>query len=318
MKLPFAPNIIEHAAFTIGETPSKIAQCKHLLAKAHIQAFRQYNHPIVTVAADIYNIEVEAHGAIVRFYDDHSIPGICMRPSNPQFFGFSPRAGRISMILDAATLVKEEIGNETRVGVGICGPFSIMTELIGYESMIDIAYNSNGNTLTSYLEKLLEHQKGYCNEIAARGLGVTVYESWASPPLVSPDMYRQFAFPYEKALFAHLDSLGITSHALIIGGDTRAIARDMLAAGSTMLLSDYSTPLPLYVEMAKEAGVTLRANIDPKQVQRGDWPQIQARISEIVAQAKIYPNMVIGTGVVPYDTPPEHIFKIIDMIGDCK
>ena len=80
-KIPFLPTIIEHAAYLIGQTPSTVAQDASLMAEAHIKAYSRYCPDAVTIGVDIYNIEAEALGCMVRFYNDASIPGIISRPS---------------------------------------------------------------------------------------------------------------------------------------------------------------------------------------------------------------------------------------------
>ena len=312
-KIPFMPTIIEHAAFLIGQTPSAVAGQASLMAQAHIEAYRRYCPDTVTVGIDVYNIEAEALGCQVRFYDDASIPGIVSHPLTLEDgfnrIEFSPNLGRIGLMLDAASKVKQAIGNEVNVGLGICGPFSIMIELLGFETAIGALYDDD-ERVKHLLAALLQFQSGYCNEIVARGLGVTVFESWASPPLISPEMYRQFVFPYEKELFTHLKQLGLSARPLIIGGNTWDIVDSILDTGSTLLVSDYNTPLPLYIEKAKEKHILVRANIDPKLVQKGAWEEISLRIKEIHDQAKTYPRLVAGTGVIPYDTPSENILQV--------
>jgi len=315
-RIPFAPTVFEHAAYLIGKMPSEVAVSSTLMAKAHIEAYKQYGHDVVTVGVDVYNVEAEALGCEVRFYDNISIPGIVTRPlsfkSDVESIIFSPDLGRIGMILDAASEVRAAIGDEVNVGIGICGPFSILMELLGFEESIEALYDGD-ERVELFLEALLRFQEHYCSEIVGRGLGVTVFESWASPPLISPGMYKEFVLPYEKKLFAHLGEIGAVSKPLVIGGDTRDIVDSILDSGTTMLISDYNTPLPLYVQKAQKCNALLRANIDPKLVQSGSWEQIQQRVVEIRKQAEVYPKLIAGTGVIPYDTPPENILRVKQM-----
>jgi len=336
------PTIIEHAAFLIGQTPSAAARDAAIMAKAHIEAFRMYCPDSVTVGMDIYNIEAEALGCQIRFYDDESIPGVLTHPlslDDDFSIAFSPTMGRIQLILDAAAEVKAVLGPDIKVNIGICGPFSVFIELVGFESAICaiveeiflpgaktvhknaqkpafLLTDEEDERVAPLLMKILEFQKNYCNAIVAQGLGVTVFESWASPPLITPEIYRDFAFPYEKALMAHMQSIGLGIRPLVIGGDTRPILDQLIETGTTLLVSDYNTPLPLYIEKAKEKGLTLRANIDPKLVRRGAFKEIEARVGEIYAQQAVYPRLIIGTGVVPFDTPPENLMRVRDIVNN--
>ena len=311
--IPIMPTILEHAAFLINQTPSAAAKDAVIMAEAHIAAQRLYKTGAITVGMDIYNIEAEALGCEIRFYDDASIPGILTHPltldDSPQLIKFSTKIGRIQLLFDAAGIIKNADSGDVKINIGICGPFSILMELLGYEAAVHAIIDEDPRVF-ALLDALLAFQKDYCSAITNMGLGVAVFESWASPPLISPDVYRKYAFPYEKALLAHMEELGMTARPLIIGGDTRSILDCILKTGTTLLVSDYNTPLDLYIE--KAGGITVRANIDPKQIQRGAWPEITARINEI--RSVNYPNLVIGTGVVPYDTPPENLLRIIAML----
>ena len=318
-RIPFVPTLFEHAAFLIGQTPSTAARSASLMAQAHIEAYRRYRPDAVTVGIDVYNVEAEALGCHVRWYDNASIPGIVTHPltigDSLERIAFSLDLGRINMMLDAAFKVKRIIGHEVNVGLGICGPFSIMIELLGFEAAIEALYDED-EWARRLLETLLGFQKCYCDEIAARGLSVAVFESWASPPLLSPGMYREFAFPYERELFAHLGRLGIPSRPLVIGGDTRNIADSILETGATLLVSDYNTPLYLYIQKAREKNILVRANIDPKLVQSSSWGQVRERVTEIRKQAEKYPRLLAGTGVIPYDTSPENILHVKQMLEE--
>jgi len=315
MPLPFSPTILEHAAATINQTPSACALNAALLAQAHITAYHQYHPATVTIGMDIYNIEAEALGCTVRFYTDNSIPGIVTRPQNPTI-QFSKSLGRIQLLLNAAAQVKSELNTQTTVSIAICGPFSILIELLGFETALDNFYDQPDHT-HHLLHQLLNFQKAYCAQITALGLGAVVFESWASPPLVSPAMYREFALPYETQLFAHMKELGLPACPLVIGGDTSNIADDMLTSGATTLLSDYNTPLNLYIQKAREKNLPVRANIDPKLLLAGDWQQITNRVQEIYTAAKEYPKLIIGSGVVPYDTPPANLLRVKEIIKEC-
>jgi uroporphyrinogen decarboxylase len=271
----------------------------------------------VTVGIDVYNIEAEALGCQVRFYDDISIPGIITHPFTIESdFGqiaFSPDLGRIQTVLDAASNVNQAIGGEVKVSVGICGPYSIMMELLGFEAATEVICDGD-ERIGFLLDALLKFQQDYCSEIVSKGLGVTVFESWASPPLISPGIYREFAFAYERSLMEHLKRLNVVSRPLVIGGDTRAIADDLLATGSTLLVSDYNAPLEQYIEKARAKDVFVRANIDPKLIQYGAWGEIETRVREIRALANTHHKLLAGTGVIPYNTPPENLLRVKRML----
>lgn len=74
--IPFIPTIYDHAAALIGRTPSELAQNEDLLVECQLAAYERYGHDLVTVGLDIYNVEAEALGGRVHFYDDNTTPTV--------------------------------------------------------------------------------------------------------------------------------------------------------------------------------------------------------------------------------------------------
>ena len=304
---------MEHAAKFVGETPSTVARDEELLSTAHIKAFEQYGHELINVGIDVYNIEAEALGCIVSYHDDFSVPGISKHVFEEfvDFEGldFSINKGRIKTILNASYIVKEKIGDRVQVNVGICGPFSIAVELRSYENLIMDCIDEN-EELIFLLDKILVFQKRYCDEIIKRGLGITVFESWATPPLITPDIYRKYAMPYEQKLIDYMKYKGLASAPLVIGGDTTSIIDDMISTGTTLLVADYCVDTEVYIRKGSKHGLTVRGNIDPKLVGKGPQEDILNALYTMLSKRGEYKNFIIGTGVIPYGTPIENLMII--------
>ena len=309
----FIPTIFEHSAKLINKTPSETAVNSELLEEAQVKAYQLYKHDAVTVGIDVYNIEAEALGCEVKFHEDNSVPGIITHPFEENYdlekICFLPEKGRINIVLNAAKGVKKRIGDYVSVGVGISGPFSICAELVGFEKLVTDCID-NEDMVCRLLEKVLLFQQDYCKEIISAGLGITLFESWASPPLISPGTYRQFVMPYEKELIAYINSLGVFNVPLVIGGNTSSILDDMVATGTSLIISDYNTDMEYYIKKAKERNMAVRGNIDPKLVEKGPKEEIIAKVKEMLDKAKGYDKFIIGTGVLPYNTPSENVLAI--------
>jgi hypothetical protein len=110
----FCPSVYEHAARVIGKNPWEVSRDAELLAEAHIEAFRLYQHRPVVVGIDIYNLEAEAYGATVSSPAGNGIPAIIRHPYRQakeliSLEPFSPKtAGRIPMVIEAARRVADE------------------------------------------------------------------------------------------------------------------------------------------------------------------------------------------------------------------
>ena len=74
----YMPAIYEHKAFFVDDTPSNVSRDADLLARAVLAEYAALEPDAITVGVDVYNLEAEAAGCTVSFYegDDTSIPGI--------------------------------------------------------------------------------------------------------------------------------------------------------------------------------------------------------------------------------------------------
>jgi len=86
-------------------------------------------------------------------------------------------------------------------------------------------------------------------------------DSPAGPDLVSPDLYRRFALPYERRLAEEARRLGC-AYALHLCGNTTRILNDMISTGADALELDYKTDAALAHEKMKDR-TTFIGNLDP-------------------------------------------------------
>jgi uroporphyrinogen decarboxylase len=321
-RIAYAPTILEHSAKLINKTPSEVAVDADLLAEAQIKAYQVYEPDIVTVGIDIYNIEAEALGCKIQFFKENniSIPGVLTHPFNnfncPKFT-FSLDKGRISTILKASENIYRRIGNEVNISVGISGPFSIAMELVGYENFVVKRFEEdNQKRIQNIIENILEFQKRFCDEILKRNVGITIFESWAAPPLITTEIYNEYVKPYEKELIKYIKSKNVSSVPLVIGGNTTKIIDDIIGTGTTMIIADYCVNVSDYVQKAKNSNLILRGNIDPKLIKKGPIDKIIQNADKILDEIGGYKKFILGTGVIPYDTPEENILALKKHLED--
>ncbi len=321
-RIPYLPTVLEHAARGIGRTPSDCARDPGLLAAAHLDAYARYGHDLVTVGIDVYNVEAEALGCPVRYHADDAVPGIAGHPlpagSALPDLSFSRDRGRIGATLDAADRVRRAIGAEVPVSVALCGPFSIAVELCGYDGFVGACLD-DPEWAAGLLDALLAHQAGYAEAALGLGCGVTLFESWATPPLLSPALYAAFAAPREARLIARIRAGGAAAAPLVIGGDTSALLPALLATGTTLLVADYDADPEAFLGPARDRGATLRCNLDPRLVESGPVPAILARAGALLGLAARTRRFALGTGVVSLLTPPEHLLalrRFLEEAGD--
>lgn len=315
-RIPFAPAVYEHKAFLIDKTPSQVAKDPELLTKSILEEYSVYHPDLLTVGLDVYNVEAEAMGGEVKYYPDSCDVPVFRGPlvnSETDLKQLSipdPRAdGRMPLMLEAGKRVRDELGSEVLIRGAISGPFTLACSLAGQERTIMEAYKKTG-FIEDLLEKVTRVIVEYAKAWVDIGLGTIMFDSLASPPLVSPDIYKNIIKPYHRKIFGILDQFELSHKPLIIGGDTTKISTELSDVGADLLLCDYNADLETYLSLAEKKAISLRVNLDPQKIKSGPPGDLRAQAGEIVKRAKKLNRFILGTGVLVYDTPVENVLAV--------
>lgn len=312
-RVPFVPTVYEHGAVLIGTTPSKAAHDARLMAEAQIEAYRQYSHDYLVVGMDIYCIEAETLGCAIRFPDTVETPSVVGHPladAPERLAGLSLpdplKAGRMPLILEAASRVREQVGTGIDIGIAMVGPFTLATFLRGYENlMMDLIDEPE------YCEELFDFTCRVCEAFGAAaaraGFQAALNESWIAQPLMSPDMYRESVFPLHSRVLSAIRAAGAGNASIVSGGDTTRIAATLYEAGSTIVMADGGLDLNPYMAACRRHKAALRACVPSALVEQGTPAEIEAAARSILARFPDRANLILGCGIVSPHTNPEHV-----------
>jgi uroporphyrinogen decarboxylase len=317
MKIAFSPSVYEHASALINKTPWEVSRDMELLCKAHRKAYKLYHHSPIVVGIDIYNLEAEAYGCVVQNPGGNGIPAITknifesvneaksLKPFDPQ------KDGRISMIIESGVRLKKEFPNAD-VRIPVSGPFSIAISLMGFSDLlINIAISSD--PVRDFLMSLVQGQVRFCQAIVDAGLDVAFFESAAAPPLLSPMSFKKIELPALKETMERVAEVVGHPVPCIIGGDTEPILDDILSTGTGFVICPAETDQEKFMKkFGDRSDVKVRINMNPLIVVNGSKDEIIAEIDGIIKIAKGRSNILLGTGAVPYETPPDNILLIKD------
>jgi len=314
-RVPFAPTVYEHGARILNITPSRLARDAELLCKSQLAAYEMYRHDIVTVGADIYNIEAEALGSRVIYYEDNTIPSIeqilIEEPSDLENLHMPDpyKDGRMPLVLEACKEINSKIGCEVPVSSAIVGPFTLAAILRGYENFLMDLINEE-----EFAKKQLKFASGtglrYAKALIDNGIGVSVNESWIAPPLLSPSIFKDIVFDFEKAFISQIKALGIPNVALISGGNTTPIAEYLVKTGTSLLMADSCTDQKAYKALCDRWEINLRASISPVKVEQGDEAEMYNAARHVIENCSHNGRFIFGCGVVSIDTDPKNIIKL--------
>lgn len=293
-KIKFAPTIYEHCAALIGRTTEEVALNENLLVEGQLKAYELYGQDLIYVGVDIYDVESEAI----------KVPGVVPNPLS---------AGRMPMFLSACKRIQSCV--PVPVSGTVIGPFTLATKLRGFENLImdmieDPAY---AHKQIEYARKVgLQYAKAF-HDI---GVGVAINESWIAPPLLSPDLYNTFAFPAEKQMISELKEYGLSSIALISGGDTTTIIDKIVDTGTSLIMADWKCDRKKYKEICRNHNCILRASIDPVVLRDGDAARMRDDVDTVLNDCADYDKFIFGCGIVSYDTDPKNVIKLKNILQE--
>jgi len=315
----FLPAIYEHKAWFIKNTPSNISRDPDLLMRAVFAEFEQIGPDALTIGVDVYNLEAEAAGCQVTFYegDDTSIPGI--RPGNHVITATdnlkdrrvpNPMTdGRMPVNIETARQVVRELGDDLWIRGAVSGPFSLTISLLGAEELF-MATLDNPQFVHELLDYAARIIKTFGQAYIDVGADVVLFDSQASADLLPPDMYEIFTLPVMKDIIEYFKQQGINDVPLVIGGTTMPLIENLLATGANNLLCDFNCDWTQWAGACRQANRSVRRNLDPLMLQTAEPQTIYQATRKVVQEAQGYPGFIMGTAVTPFGTPTENLLAV--------
>jgi uroporphyrinogen decarboxylase len=322
-RIPFVPAIYEHKAKLIGRSPSEVCRDAGLLQESLAAELRVYDPDMLVVGIDVYNVEAEALGCKVTYFEDSNhVPGI----ATPLIEGAADlgrlgapdpeRDGRMPLFVEAAAALQRQYGEEMIVRGALTGPFSMASELVGAERFL-MAVVEDPAFARRLMEFTAEVTALYGAAFLRRGVEPIVFDSRATPQLCSPRVFRGLVAPiYRDIVTPRLKAAGARWIPLIIGGNTTGVIDDLIATGATQLLCDANADLDRFLEKTRAARVPFRANIDARLVHSGPKKAIRAAARAVLLKAKEHPGFLLGCGVVAYDCDPAHVLAMREVLEE--
>ncbi len=220
---------------------------------------------------------------------------------------------RVMVLLESVRLLKAHFKNEVFVR-GNCdqAPFSLASSMRAPENWMMDLIDSPG-----HVKDLLE----YCSNITCQMIKLMVQtgadmisngDSPAGPSMISPDMYREFALPYEKRCVQEAHRGGLP-YALHICGDTTLILEDMLKTKAEALELDHMTNLEKVKAVCQDKTCFI-GNIDPSGVLAlGTVEDVKRKTEELISVFGDSPRFILNAGcAIPRITPSRNLFAMID------
>lgn len=195
------------------------------------------------------------------------------------------------------------------------GPFSLACELTGMtQFLINLVDEDNEDIIKELIGQTyrisLEMHK-LCMEAGADGTSYGNSSEGCS--VISPEMFRKFAFPFEKRFAADLAAIG--SRAIChICGNVNPILEDLAATGCIAYEFDSKTDIEL---AQKTAGghFSISGNIDPALIYKGTPGQIIPEARKLLDLYRNKGGLIVCSGCATApNTPEENLFAIVNTV----
>jgi uroporphyrinogen-III decarboxylase len=163
---------------------------------------------------------------------------------------------------------------------------------------------------------LVRGQIAFAEEIQSQGIDVAFFESAACPPLLSPASFRRLELPALAAILRGMAEVLGHPVPCIIGGDTAPILEAMLETGTGYVVAPYETNQEAFLrKIWDRTDIRVRVNTGAEIISRGPWEAIRADADRILRLVAGRPNVCLGTGAVPYETPPENVLRLMEYVA---
>jgi len=315
-RVPCGLFIGDHSAKLIGAKVSELHTNLDKLVEAELAAHRIYDTEGTRVSPGLCGFP-EALGC-KAVYPDDGTPYISEfaiqeysdldRIERPD----PKKSARLPMIIKAAEILVEKIGDKVPVGSGVVGPFTVAGNTRGTEKLMrDL--RQNPEFVHRLLRLTTDTVIDYVKEIAKLGVSIGIGDPTASGTLISRKHFIEFALPYlTEVTDAIIEHTGRPPQ-LHICGNTKGIWKEMADSGAGMLSLDDVIDLE---EAKKTVGhrVVLMGNIRPTQTMYLGTPaDVEENAKECLRKAYDTPKgyvLALGCGL-PLNAPSENVHAVL-------
>ena len=261
------------AAHHIGQPLSAYYQDYRVLVAANLAVLEDFELDIVQAISDPFR-ETADFGATIEFPED-DLP-VCRVPllADDDDLGRlappDPTSGRrMSDRLEAIRSFREQVGGEVPIMGWVEGALAEAADLRGVmDLMMDLVRRPDW--AKELLEICVEVEITFARaQIEAGADIIGLGDAVAS--LISPDMYREFAHPYEQRIFQAVHDMGGITR-LHICGNTTHILDDMVTSGADIIDLDWMVDWEASSSKYRDQ-VSFCGNVDPVAVMLQGSPE---------------------------------------------
>ena len=275
---------VDHCAHIANVKFSDVAIDGEKIAQVLIHGYNCYQYDMVLLFLDAY-IEAQALGCPVRFTPYSTLLG----PRSTQGFD------RTDEIIKAARILMKKI--KVPLFVSIKGPFTLASFLAGMQDFLKMVLKDPTHA-KAVIEQTLDFQTKYLKRLLEVGANIFIGDPVASATVISPVVFRDFAFEPLKILVSMIRKKGALS-GIHICGDTAPLIPILDTLGTDILSIEDIT---IRSSTLKMGGVSTST------ILHGSPADIRTEMERALQE----PRLILSTSCdVPVETNPDNIKEMI-------
>jgi len=226
-RVPVIAQVFGHAA-TLAKVPlGDYVRSGELLARCQIQALKRYDYDAVFALMDT-SVETEAVGSVLTYRADQypSVSTYAFSNGSDLEKVSVPdphRAGRMPELLEAARILRREVGDDVLVVGCVLGPMTLATQLLGIEAALYLAIDEpeRFSCLMDFATEVVT--RFGISQIEAGAHLPIVFDPSASPAVIPYQFFREIELPRLSKVFAAFKQAGAVANWLHIAGPAASI-----------------------------------------------------------------------------------------------
>lgn len=310
-RLPNMNIVMQFASHQMGLNYGKMVSDYRVLADCVANCYEKFHIDCLWTVSDPMR-EAEGFGADVVIPEDgvpySRVPRIRDVSDIKTLKVIDPSKGkRMTDRVEAVRLLKRRFTNEAPVIGWVEGSFAEACDLTTVSEMLLLLYDEP-EAASELLSICLEQGKLFAKAQVEAGADI-VGVGDAATSLIGPELYKQFAFPYQKELIEYIHGLGSKVKLHICGNITHVL--DMaIAAKPDILDLDYMVDIEKAAKLAGDISVC--GNFDPVAVLMQGSVRDVREATRRCAELGVNNNIVAAGCEVPVQTPPENLLAVYE------
>lgn len=316
-RVPVIAQVFGHAALLTDVALEDYVRDGEVLARCQIQALAHYGYDAVFALMDV-NVESEALGSALTYsrarYPTIATHALAGASSLQGLVVPDPsRAGRMPELLKAASILRNEVGDEVLVVGCVLGPMTLAVQLMGAETALFLAIDEpeQFSMLLDFAEDVIVHF-GTAQIQAGVHLPI-VFDPASTPDVIPPAFYRELVLPRLKRIFSAFKQAGALANWLHTAGPALPILPYYPDTGADIANIDFCVD-PLHAIQALPR-TCLDGNIRPLSFVLSQPEEIAGDSRRLLHAFMDRGGFILSSGCeIPPESKPKNVAAMVDAV----